>query len=700
MSENVGYIVNLSERYNAGNYLYYFFPSVASGKVLHFKSLAEHQLPTSVENQEREIKQRIWKLKNHWHLYRLNPKHNVSEIKINIILDYGKWQFIKKDDYSRIPFAKLTYIKHLFEQHFSAKELRRMCFQYFFIYKKDSDIENSIQEIDTNNGFLKNNSDVISWFSESDFEMFINKTYPHLQSQVKENTITEETENELIADIDELLHSLQQKISTDDVFYASFKEYLLNKLKTNKNLTNKGYKKRICTNFIRKHFSSESFLRKGKDILFRIKIDDNTVRSKINSYEQLSALLVETISVYQKNDPVSFWSTKADNQSFNLKKITFDENQTNQLFSLYKTLSENINDEGNIKEVEKMQVKQYKFNEHLNPETFYKIDQKEINNFISVNNLRKDISFFYSKEKYQKIRKKLHQNSFTSIEQIIKKQSFEVSKKIDLEGDYGLSDSKYKLSYKEITATLNELKQQEREAKLISTVNEDTFKKEKEAYQKEIVKLQERFLHKLRLLPKLQELIKFSALFLVLSLLFTFPLYSFSYPIEAVIFTILMALTMFVTAIISAIYLKNKVFKEFKTIKHKNIGLINSFDTYVKGLATLAKNVRESTLRRKNINELEKVKREFDDAEKKQGLYKTFYEDLVEQLEKNGYDKLQSKKINNRPEYNCSPYYDYRVRGYKDVFDLTIKQNNSEKKYTQKDELKSTLNNIRTIEFE
>lgn len=700
MNENVGYIVNLSARFNAGNYLYYFFPSVASEKVLHFKALAEHQLPTSVENQEREIKQRIWKLKNHWHLYRLNPKHNASEIKINIILDYGKWQFLKKEDDSRIPFAKLTYIKHLFEQHFSAKELKRMCFQYFFIYKKDSDIENSIQEIDTNNGFLKNNSDVVSWFSETDFEEFTNKTYPQLQNQVKDNIITDAVKTNLIADIDKLITTLQQKVSIDTVFYTSFKEHLLNELKTNEQLTDKVHKKRICTNFIRTHFSSESFLRKGKDILFRIKIDDNTVRSKINSYEQLSALLVETITVYQQNDPVSFWSSKADNQSFNFKKITFDQNQTNELFSLYKTLSENVNDEGNIKEIDKKQVKQSKFNDQLNPETFYKIDQKELNNFISVNNLTKDISFFYSKEKYKKVREKLHQNSFTPIEQIIKKQSFEVSKKIDLEGDYGLSDSKYELSYKEITVTLNELKQQEREAKLISTVNEDTFKKEKETYQKEIIKLQERFLHKLRLLPKLQELIKFSALFLVLSLLFTFPLYSFAYPKEALFFMLLIAFTMFVVATVSAIYLKNKVLKEFKIIKHKNIGLANSFNTYVKGLATLAKNVRESTLRRRNINELEKIRKEFDDAEKKQGLYKTFYEDLVEQLEKNGYDKLQSKKINKRPEYNCSPYYDYRVRGYKNVFSLTIKQSNSEKKYTQEDGLKSTLNNIRTIEFE
>lgn len=706
--EKAGYIINLSTRFNARNYLYYFFPSISSEKILHFRLLAEQQLPTFSKTQEAEIKKRIWELKNHWHLYKLNPKNSASKLRLNLVLDYNNWEFLQCGEYGRFPFAKLKFIHNLLDTYFSKEERNSMFLQYFFLNKKGDDLEENIREIDNQKGLQSNDKTHPIWFTYNDLDVFLQKKYS-LNNKNIEDVIDSDIKSIYEDDVNKLLQTLTQKITNQElnenfkaiisVFLEGLKKQLLSQVNYNKDLSSVAHKKKLCYDYFQ-HFSAESYLKPAKDLLFRVHIDDANNKKKINSYEKLAVLLVESIETYGQTDPISFWSQKGNLQTLHLKDIVFSEEKRTSLFNFYKSVAESFenNTENDIED--KKLVKQFAFNEELNPDSFYEYNEEEENNFISIRNLEQSIPFFYSVEAYRALKKRLSSNSFSVIEDKIKTQSFEIGKKMQLEGDYGLGEKTTEMTAKEVIFYLEKLQKEEMQTSLASNVNEEGFRRKKEEVEMATAKLHNSFLHQLRMLSIVSDIGKFLVLFAVLSLLFTMPLYSFNYPIQAFIFTGAILLISGIVALGATLLFRSQIINKFNAIKLKNISLSIAFKEYITSLKELAKEVRKSTLRRKNISELKKVHQQFLDEENKRSLYQKFYKDLILQLEKNGYKTYSQSNIL-PANYNCSPYYDYRMQKQEKVNHLQIKLGNASSPiYTIEDDLKSTLNIIKTIEFE
>ena len=86
-----GYILNLTTCFNAENFMYYFLPGISSGKILLFDKLTRNQLSNHENKQLGDINRKLNYLKEDLELSRLLHNYSISDIKINIVLDFKKW---------------------------------------------------------------------------------------------------------------------------------------------------------------------------------------------------------------------------------------------------------------------------------------------------------------------------------------------------------------------------------------------------------------------------------------------------------------------------------------------------------------------------------------------------------------------------------------------------------------------------------
>src|SRR5690606_30227034 len=128
---------------------------------------------------------------------------------------------------------------------------------------------------------------------------------------------------------------------------------------------------------------------KDKDILFRFTIDNANSRSKIKSFEMLSAFLIESISFFGNQEILNFITSNGEKYDILIAVIEFDEEKRNHLFSIYKILA--TPEKPLIDADEKISVKQFQFNVSIDFSQYFKINEEWEEEYLSMNHLKQKI---------------------------------------------------------------------------------------------------------------------------------------------------------------------------------------------------------------------------------------------------------------------------------------------------------------------
>jgi len=717
MSKHVSYILNLSESFNAGNYMYYFLPGITSGSILLFDQLTKKQFPTNETTQEKELNEKVWKLKNHWDFYKLNPNNTTFSLKINIVLDSNLWLFTGFGEYSRFLFVKLYTIKQLFDQLFTKQELKQISFQYFVLKNEQIDIEETLFFIDDHEGILENSNSVsfgeidtstITWPSCIEFKEYIANEYP-VKGKNTEDLLDETLQKKIDKDLAKIIKIFHSKMSSksDTQKYKAFLEnrtlYLQKLFAENitrvADINNTEKKRQLIKRFF-KTFSSSNYLRSTKDLLFRFSIDLSNSISKLKGLEQLTALLVESVNFFNQESAVDFLSGRSNGViRMDVKNIEFDENVKTSLFQNYLNLSKEETSIDNLYKEER-KVKQYEFNTQINPEQLYKISDEKLDKFISVNYSNKNLGFFYSKEMIQRQKKALLANTIDEIEDEIQIQATRVNEMIQLEGHDDMGSTTKDMTFKQIEQKLQQLKEEEKQDKVLSDVDFDSYKKTKEKYEEDISFHRQDYINELSLLPKQISILYFFVAALPLLFLYFSPVYYFKYWQNALFYNLIFLVFIVLTGVGAWFYFKSKINKKFKRISYQNEVLYLSFSTYVNSLKELAVSIRKSGLRRMNIEELRKIYKDFKKQENQIQIYKDFYTDIVSQIRNNGFEMTDNRDVVQKPDYQLPPTQDYRIKYRHATPKFTIKIGESTRIFPEDNkEFISILGVIKSIEL-
>ncbi len=709
---NVSYILNLTRSFNADNFLYYFLPGISSGKILLFDILTKNSIP--IQGQKKEIDSKLQQLKDHWDIYNLNPNNRFGELKINVVLDLEEWDFLNCGVYSCLPGFKINYLKELLKSHFNVKNANKVIFQYFILCNEGSELEKLIQNIDLNKGKLSPtvgcSQPQFGWVNYTKTVEVLCKKFD-IQGYNANDKVPENLKQSFEAQVAELSQKIAKGFVCDkDDAFSSFlckrtdelESNLFQNIVYNKDLNDTGKKLRCVDNFF-ETFSSSYYLQKGKtaDMVFWFPLICGNVASSIHCYEALTAFLVESVDFFEQADPLGFITCGENNPLISIKNIEFNEEQTATLFGMYEQLSQNKEDTLSKDYDKKVEVKQFFFNKQLSPDDIFKLDLSKQNRFVTIDNLRSKVPLFFSKNKEDAFIEEFKNNTIDDLEERIKIQSSRTADATELEGDYKLGETTEKYTLKEIEAKIEKLKDEESRISLESDVDLDSYNKikdESEAKKRELIT---EFLKEFHSLPKLTSVLIFGAVFFVLFFAFFASLYQFPFWLKALGVAGIITAILLVTSLSVLLFLRSKVLGVVEKIKLENVSVFQAFETYVSSLRKIAIAIRESTLRRKNIFELERVRDLLKSQSQKHFLYANFYKEIVELLTK------KSKKIVcpenhliDSTDYSQHPYHDNRIANRQIlVGTLTVQAGRAIKKYTNDREFRPILNVIEKIEI-
>lgn len=706
--KNLGYILNFSTNYNANNYLYYFLPAISSGRILLFNQLTRKQLPAGPRHKEAVLKEKIISLKNHWDLYRLDPKNKYQKLRINIVLDYEPWEFTGFGEYSSFTFSKIYYLRKEFEKYFSGYDLTRIVFQYFAIKNKAVGLEELIQFLDEKDGINDSsgqieygevNRDLIKWPDWKGIEECISEKFD-LKNKPSDQPVTE-TEKKLIENMilrieDRILNGFHS--DENSVFHgflkeciAEFRKELISRMLKIGDLNNYSQRKEQLLRLFER-FSSGHYLRK-QDMLFRFTIDSQTNHSKIYGYESLTAFLTESVDFFGQDNPVEFITNGNNKRTISIEEIEFDKEKTGLLFGRFlsfylqvKNLAEQTNEN-------KKRLKQFKFNSEIDPDRFFKIDERKQADFLTVNGMRNRYLHLFSRKNSYQIKKELNENSIQPLEDYIRTQSHLISKSYSLEGNYGLSETWDELNSREIAVAIDNINRQEEEFRLSSSGRSKKYESAVRKYRQTIGGLNNDFMNAMKILPAPKDMHVFFPLILLLILLMGMPLYKFTDWFEAIIFGLIFIFGLSLIALIIWFLDKSEVNSKFENIYLENVELFSSFQDHVTELSNMSVNVRKSTLRRKNIKELKDAKRSLEEEQRKYSLYSGFYEEITDQIRLNGHEFAETA-VNLPADMDLPPIEDVRNRISDHESHVVIKSGATVKNY---ESLESQLGIIKSI---
>ena len=700
---NIAYILNLTRSFNANNFLYYFLPGITSGKILIFDDLTKN--PITEKDEKIEIAIKLQRIKDHWDVYNLNPRNNFNELKINIVLDLKQWSFLDYGTYSSMPAIKINYLKDVLKSHFDAN----VTFQYFILHDTTLELEDKILNIDKNNGRVKGNQGIFAWPNSDDIDALLDKDF-NTKNEIAEDSISENLKNEFDKRIEDLVSKIKEGFDNkNNENFNRFLEGKLSELKVELNKTivkNRDLndnKKKKCVNEFFETFSSNSCLKKGKtnDMVFWFPLDTGNPTKFISHFETLSAFLVESVDFFGQSDPLKFITCGGNNPLISITKIEFNKEETNNLFSKYHAFSQNKEEYAYNEYVHNESIKQFFFNKELNTDEIFKLDRTNQNHFITIDNLGRKIPLFFSKHKMSDFEECFKLNTIEDLEEVIKIQSSRTADVTDLGGDYKLGETTVDLSLKEIEAKIQELKDEEKDMSIMSDVDFDKYNSAKKKYLLKKAELISTFFTELNSLPKSSTVLGFLIASFVLAFAFFAYLYLFTFWFEALISAAVITATLSSIAIIFLFYFRNRVLVVVEKIRLENLSIFDSFNDYVSSLKKIALEIRKSTLRRKNIYELEQTRDILNNNKKKRFVYFNFYRDIVEQLKKNGKEINANEELEVQEiDYSHPPYTDRRITNTPNKQKkLIIKAENSEKDCSGESSFNPLLNVIELIEL-
>jgi hypothetical protein len=704
---NIAYILNLTESFNANNFLYYFLPGISSGKLLLFDDLTKN--PIVAGRQKEEIDSKLQKLKDHWDLYKLNPTNVYKDLKINIVLDLEEWSFLNCGTYSRLPALKIKYLKDILNSHFNANVI----FQYFILYDAASTLENDIKDIDINKGYAVKSVNELTWAKASTIDSLLNKKFEinnNDKSVIATENISENLKIEFGRWVDELVSEIRKNIVRGDEFeklidkcLSELRKEFSETIVTNKDLNVE--KRRSCVNHFFEKLSLSYYLDRGinRDLAFWFLLDKKDSASIIKHFDALSTVLVESVDFFGLSDKfLKFVTSDGSKQVISIVDIEFNENQANHLFGIYINFSKDDYDKNEIYN-KKVCVKQFSFHEELKVNEIFNLDRSKENYFKTIDNLKRKIPLFFSEDKVTFFQDCFKENNINELEDSIKIQSSRTANVTDLSNENILTQKTIELSLKEIEAEIKKLKDEEKETSIKSNVNLEKYKEEKEDYLSKKSQIISVFFKKYSLLPKKTIISGFLILVFVLLFLFLGSLYRFTFWIEALISSAIIMTILCLTAFVILLYLRNKVLSLIDEIIGENTAVYNSFKSYVSSLKEIAVAIRESTLRRKNIHELEKTREDIENEMQKQFAYSNFYKNIVEQLKNNGITATTSEGYCNKQsiDYQNPPYKDKRVANIEfEKKELVVQAGSINRKdFSNDDDFKPLLNVIELIKI-
>ena len=332
------------------------------------------------------------------------------------------------------------------------------------------------------------------------------------------------------------------------------------------------------------------------------------------------------------------------------------------------------------------------------------MDREKQNHFITIDNLRSKIPLFFSKDKVSVFQKIFRNNTIDELENKVKLQPSRTANVTDLSGDNKLAEYTRDLSFKEIEIEIKKLRDEEKKTSIKSNVDLDKYKKAKEEYLSKKSELVSEFFSEFNSLPESLSVLGFLFMSFLLLFLFFASLYHFTFWLEALIATGIITTTLGVAAIIVLYCFRRKVFGVVNKIKLENIAIFKSFNDYVSSLKEIAVAIRESTLRRKNIHELEKKKEIIDNIMQKRFAYSKFYKDIVEQIGKNG-KKIETVSCEHesreRIDHLLPPYRDERLANFEfEKKKLVVEIGNTNvKDFSEEGNFNPLLNVIQLIEI-
>lgn len=711
--KDIAYILNLTTSYNASNFKYLFLPGISAGKIVLFDTLTAMPLPINKDFQKQSISERFNKLKNHWDFYKLDPNNETSHFKVNIILDDEIWEFLDCGEYSKMLFSKCNFLEKILKSIWDARNMNSIQIQYFIIQNKNEPINDFLREIDRNQGINNFPFTISSCFQHyplwKDVENHLNNIDWNRANHDLDGKLSNEDSVFLTKHIDEFSQYILSCFSIENQRFSDFISEKINGFKdiVKKEIqTYRLFNAQHILDLVKKHFfnsfSSCNYLRKDikdKDILFRFTIDNTNSRSKIKSFENLSAFLVESVSFFSNHEVVNFMTSNGEKYDIHITNMEFDEEKRNHLFSIYKILA--TPEKPLIDNDEKISVKQFQFNVSIDFSQYFKIKEEWEEEYLTVNHLKQKIPAFFTFGRFHDIKRELDVHSIQKIEEFIKLESEKSSLNFVLQGDYGLSSTTVTMTPNEIEYKISQCHEELKKSSLNSNVNWHQYEEEKAKYEREIPKYKEAFLKSLMSIPKLDETVIFTLLSTVFIFLFMTPLYSFHHWMKAALFAIGMCALIVIVGLFMRMYFISHVKSVLYDIYVENFGLMQALKNYVQALKDLVADMRKSTLNRKNIDEMEKALKEYKKQSQQATIHLQFFKEISEQIEQNGYRVQPSPHIHVQRFYGFAPQlYPFKTESFS-TNHFTLKTATHKEKIfdRQRDNLEFTLGFIKLIEI-
>jgi len=657
---NKGYILNLTSIFHAGNFIYYFLPGMAAGRILLFHRLAQTPLPGNGPD-EAYLQQLFTEWNNHFQALRLNPYEKADKMTVSVLLDLKPWSYGGFGELSRFPFVKIHLLKEVFDKFFTSAESDDIVFRYFILKRRGEPADEYAAFIDQCKGILpyqhptgiplNTGKYIPPWciFGELPFQKGAMAVIEALHRCAQER-IPHEARNFFKEKIQDLAKNLLQiPPGTQEELPSRVREFF-------------------------RQFSSSHYLREErKDMVLYYGVDTDNAPDAIAGWEGLAALLTESYASFgnylqQLYDTSPLWE---------VERVVLNPHEASTYLQRFRSLARQARNELESLRTEAVPVRLTNLVEPVNPATQIHVDEEKLNAFEEWIK-EKEIPLFSSTEFMEHCRKKFQHPPFHLLDEAVKGDPDLLLRAYDGQGDYGQASETVELTPAQMEEMLQKLKAEERRAKVNPGASLQAYKRQLKEYKKKLPGLASTCLERTRKLLPGDMLWSIPLIFTVPFFVTVWPLFfphSFKGAVTAsfIFFTFMLIMSFLMIRIPH-----KELLGAYNELKKANAMVVKALREYIDKLKRTAATIRQNSIRKINIRTLEEKLKERQTLIEQAVVYYEFYARLSEEMEKNGHTYEGKPEMVAPIPYGYPPYRDSRLLLPRPVAKMKIALNDNE----------------------
>lgn len=598
------FLVNLCSDFNPNSLLPWFVAYTSQGNLLLFEELMLSPIPENLELSavEGKLYSLVRQIKNQ----NLSSESGFDEYKIGFILGYDPWLFTQCNEFSKFPLFKVEFLRNKLND-LLGNQFDNIEISYFFLGIKSNPIHLYIDDIEKN-GLISDHCDNDQ--SVLGFNWLKKKDIRKLFENAKKNELPVLLFNEI------------------NGVFSSKCPLALDTLKIeptlgNLNISGKeiGEQVKVFGAYLQKKIGlSHNLLKNEFDI--RFVIDNTNVNANLLSSGKIAIFILES---FQNELRIKVFK---DFKNISITGIELNKDQLEAFVSkLRAILSGRELLEPSNKSSENFCFKVYSLPDDDQTKQVPFLDNNDEVNYCNHYNIKSKIGFFHCSDRYNKVRNLLYEKNIEPHENKV----FSFKDDIFLSPVY--SNLSHTINEKPLNIIEQELsKRKESLDSLSSAIDYDEYYRIKQEIIKEINELRKTILERLFVLPGITASISILALSFITVLIFGLPLYSLKNYINSFVFSgIFLVLHLGVFIVLLSIF-KKKITTILTLLESKHHMLFSELRKLESSIRKVAKDLRQSYIDRKNIEELENCIRDYEIKEMKKKKYLQFFEDINRKL--------------------------------------------------------------------